>query len=172
MQYAHTSDAKPFTLRKTWTHPVTRQTHMGMEVRSAEQLAALGLYPVRREPLEPGASGYGEMTLIGNEFVIPSLPGDPNAVHEAYLDGLSCSRTQAWIAIDDATNGLVFAYPIDLATPFNGWRTGPSRTLRELAFLNHEVWKYRDPIVQSVGTQLFGLSDAQLITLFEYARQQ
>jgi hypothetical protein len=171
-QYAHTSDQKPFILRPTWKHPVTKTTHMGMEVRTPEQLAALGLYPVRREPLEPGASGYGEMYLYDGEFVIPSLPGDPDAVQQAYLDGLSCSRTQAWISIEDATNGLVFDTPIDLTTPFNAWRTDPTRTLRELAFLNHEVWKYRDPIVQSVGTQLFGLTDAQLITLFEYAKKQ
>ena len=147
---------------------------MGLNVLSNADLAALGWYPARREPLEPGAPGHGDAYLDdgAGEIVIPSLPGDPVAAHEAYLDRLSCTRTQAWIAIDDATNGLVFATAIDLTTPFNAWRLDPGRTIKELAFLNHERWKYRDPIVQLVGTQLFGLTDEQLITLFEYARQQ
>ena len=102
--------------------------------------------------------------------IIPSLPGDPVAAQEQYLDNLQCSRTQALIAIEDATNGLVFDTPIDLKTPFIAWRDSPERTLTDQAFLDHPTWMYRDSRIQAVGIGLFGLTDAQLITLIEYAK--
>ena len=160
MQYAHTSDAKPFTLRKTWTHPVTHQTHMGMEVRSDEQLAELGLYPVRREPLEPGASGYGEMTLVGNEFVIPSLPGDPVAAHEAYLDTLSCTRLQDRLE-------LIAREHWDAVMQWAENEGG----IAQAFFADAAVWRYRDPSFQA-GASALGLSDDAQIDMIVSARQR
>ena len=159
-QYAHTSDQVPFTLRKTWTHPVTHQTHMGMEVRSAEQLAALGLYPVRREPLEPGASGYGEMTLIGNEFVIPSLPGDPVAAHEAYLDTLSCTRLQGRLELIDRGHWDAVMQ----------WAQAEAGAVHAF-FEDAPRWEYRDSSFQA-GAEALGLTDDERIAMLESARQR
>jgi hypothetical protein len=131
---------------------------MGMEVRTPEQLAALGLYPVRREPLEPGASGYGEMTLIGNEFVIPSLPGDPDAVHERYLDGLSCTKRQGMLEL--AHRGLIAQIEALIE----------AGTLEDQIWYAHEdTWRFRDPRVQAIGTEL-ALDESALIEMFEAAK--
>jgi hypothetical protein len=80
-QYAHINDAelKPQRLPRTpWRDPQTGITHH-LYSYDDTRLAALGWYPVRREELEEGATGWGEMYLDDqtNEFVIPSLPADP-----------------------------------------------------------------------------------------------
>jgi hypothetical protein len=170
MQYANISDLIPQRLPCSYTHE--GKLYMGLDAMTDAQLATLGWYPVRREPLAEGATGWGEMYADDqtNEFVIPSLPANPEAAHERYLDGLQCTRTQALIAIEDATNGLVFETPIDLKTPFIAWRDAPERTLTDQAFLDHPTWKYRDPRIQAVGIGLFGLTDEQLIALIEYAK--
>ena len=172
IQYAHTSDLTSRRLPTQWRDPTTGNTIMGLSLLSDGERAALGWYPVERQPLEPGATGYGDAYLdeATQTVVIPSLPGDPVAAHEQYLDSLQCSRTQALIAIEDATNGLVFDTAIDIKTPFLAWRDSPERTLTDQAFLDHPTWKYRDPRIQDVGVGLFGLTDEQVIALIEYAK--
>jgi hypothetical protein len=79
--YAYTYDEEPKSQRlpsKPWRDPQTDITHH-LYSYDDSRLAALGWYSVRREELEEGATGWGEMYLDDqtNEFVIPSLPADP-----------------------------------------------------------------------------------------------
>jgi hypothetical protein len=82
-QYAHIHDKEPKPQRlltKPWRDQQTGITHH-LYSYDDTRLAALGWYLVRREELEEGATGWGEMYLDDqtNEFVIPSLPADPAA---------------------------------------------------------------------------------------------
>lgn len=88
-QYAHTSDQNPRALPAQWIDKTTGNTIMGLSLMSDAELAEIGWYPVRYEPLESGASGYAPIELIGNEFVIASLPAD--------IDDLKAQKQQARI---------------------------------------------------------------------------
>jgi hypothetical protein len=113
-QYAHITESTQRSLQAQWTDPATGNTIMGLSLLSDAELAALGWYPVRREPLEPGASGYGEMTLIDGEYVIPSLPADL----EAYRAQKQQARVQAVISARQA--GFQFAGHV-VASDTDSW---------------------------------------------------
>ena len=94
MQFAYTSELKPRALPAQWTDPASGNTIMGLSLLSDTELASLGWYPVRREPLNPGASGYAPIELISNEFVVASLPADL----AAYKEQKQQTRVEAVIA--------------------------------------------------------------------------
>ncbi len=97
-QFAHVTNQAPCRLPNQWTDPLHGSTIIGLSLMSDAELATIGWYPVRREAMNPGASGYGEMTLIDGEFVIASLPAD--------LDNLKAQKQQARIdAVVSARQG-------------------------------------------------------------------
>lgn len=161
-QHAHTSDLKPRRLPNQWRDPETGNTIMGLALLSPTELAALGWYPVTREPLAEGADGYGDAYLdeAAQQVIIPSLPADPEAAHERYLDGLSCRKRQGMLEL--AEMGLLEA----VETYFE------NASLDAQIWFEYETdWRFRDPRVQAVGEHL-ELSESQMVQMFESARQR
>ena len=178
--YAHTTDLLPRRLPRTWADPATNLLHMGLPALSAADLAALGWYPVRREPLNDGASGYGPLQFdeAAQEYVIPSLPADSDAALQQWRESASVPRLNALIAIEDASTGFVTAlndaeglplFP-DLAAQVQAWASDPARTLKERAYFDSTQWRRLDPLLISIGIA-FGLSELQLDALVKYAQQ-
>lgn len=157
-KYAHTTDLTPKRLPQSFTHE--GKLIMGLDAMTDAQLAEIGWYPVVREPLEPGASGYGKMKLVGDKFVTPSLPGDPEAVQEAYLDNLSCTRLQ----------GRLELIAQGLWTAVQDWAVSAGEA--EIAYFEDaQTWRFRDATLQAAATGM-GLTEEQVIGMFESARQR
>ena len=132
---------------------------MGLSLMSNSELAALGWYPVRYEPLESGASGYGEMILVDGEYVIPSLPADYESALSQWRATAHVERLQARLAlIQNNFWESVVVYFSD-----------PSRTTVERAFWEDaRTWRRDDPTVMAAGAAL-GLTEAQVDDLFKLA---
>jgi hypothetical protein len=134
--------------------------HHGLYSYDDAKLASLGWYPVRREELAEGATGWGEMYLDDqtNEFVIPSLPADPEAAHERYLDRLQCTRLQARLEL--LAQGLwdaVMAWAVSA-----GGET-------QAFFEDAQNWQFRDASFQA-GVAALGLTEEQAIAMMESAK--
>jgi hypothetical protein len=155
MQYAHESNQQPRTLPAQWTNPATGDTIMGLSLLSDTELAALGWYPVRREPLEPGASGYAPIELIDNEFVIASLPGDPeqhlattkSAKYQERIDALLAARNAGFQfngkKVDsDQDSRILISGAVQLATL--AMMTGTPEALAQFSASLGAGWRYSD----------------------------
>ncbi|AFL75404.1 DUF4376 domain-containing protein [Thiocystis violascens] len=137
-QYAHIDNPIPQKLPHEFQH--AGGLTMGLDAMSAERLAELGWYPVRREPLEPGASGYAPIELIGSEFVIASMPGDLEAVKAQK----HAERHTALIAARDA------------GFDYDGHRFDSDPASRELI---------QQAVIGAMLAQSMGMTDAQFSTL-------
>jgi hypothetical protein len=161
-KYAYINDAEPKAKvlpTKPWRDTQTGITHH-LYSYDDTRLAALGWYPVRREPLAEGATGWGEMYADDqtNEFVIPSLPANPEAAHERYLDGLQCSRLQARLELlAQSLWDAVMAWAVSA-----GGET-------QAFFEDAQNWQFRDASFQA-GVTALGLTEEQAIALIEYAK--
>jgi hypothetical protein len=100
------------------------------------------------------------MTLVDGEFVIPSLPGDPDAVQQAYLDGLQCRKRQGMLEL--ASRGLLDQVEalIEAGT-----------TEDKIWYAHEDTWRFRDARVQAIGAAL-PLDEAAMVDMFEAAKQR
>ncbi|AFL76234.1 hypothetical protein [Thiocystis violascens] len=158
-QYAHIDNPIPQKLPHEFQH--AGGLTMGLDAMSDERLAELGWYPVRYEPLEPGALGYAPIELIGSEFVIASLPGDLAVAEQQRLEEMTCSKLQAKLAI--AALGLV--------ADFMAWKAAldPVTDFVTLAFLEDaQTWRRLDPTFVAAMTAL-RKTDAEADAFFELA---
>jgi hypothetical protein len=80
------------------------------------------------------------------------------ATHEAYLDGLECTRLQGKLALIQA--GLWAQYEALIASLL------PTLTPEQRVFVEDaQVWKYRDPVLQAFVAAL-GMTEEQAAALF------
>lgn len=89
----------------------------------------------------------------------------------------SVERVQALLTLQDAQDGLIPAlndaqgaplFPT-LAADVLAWRNDPARTLAEIGLFDHGIWRRDSDLMAAIGAG-FGLSDAQIDTLFRAAR--
>jgi hypothetical protein len=159
-QYAHIDNPIPQRLPHEFDH--AGGNTMGLDAMSDDRLAALGWYPVRREPLEPGASGYAPIELIGSEFVIASLPGDPAVVEQQRIDAMTVTALQGMLAINAS----------GITAGFLAWKAtlDPITDFAALAFFEKATeWRRDNPYLIQGATAL-GLTGEQIDQLFELAR--
>ena len=146
-QYAHTTDHTPRQLPKTWLDPNTNQLIMGLPALEPSALADLGWYPVRYEPIEPGATGRGDLYFdeAAQAFIVPSLPGDPDAALQQWRNSAQITALQAMLAIDS----------LGYTQHYETWANHPDRTFAEKAFINKaQHWTRNDALFNAAADAL------------------
>ena len=154
-QYAHIDNPVPQRLPRSFQHATGLL--MGLDAMTDAQLADLGWYPVRRAELEPGAAGWGDLTLDpdAGEWVYPSLPGDAsvalaNAKSQKYqerLDALLAARNAGFLfngkLVDsDQVSRLLISGAVQLATL--AMMAGTPEALAQFAASLGAGWRHSD----------------------------
>lgn len=135
-------------------------------------LAALGIYPHHTED-GPAPLGYTEWDLIDGAYyrqpdgteqqIADAIAAQAAAAHDAYLDGLECTRLQGKLALIAA--GLWDQYESLIATML------PTMSAAQRVFVEDApTWKFRDPVLQAFAAAIEGLGESELVALFEHAR--
>lgn len=185
--YAHRSDHIKSRLPRSWNDPYTGSYYMGLDTMTLEELADLGWYPVRLEPLEPGAAGHGEFPSepTNGEWVIPSLPGDPsialtNAKTQKYqqrLDALLNARNGGFLfngkRVDsDQESRMLISGAVQLATL--ALMAGTPEALAQFAASLGAGWRYSDGTIaatDATGMIALGTALAERIAVCDAVSQ-
>ena len=139
----------------------------------AATLATLGIF--KHETVEGDAPlGYSDWSQDADGIYWRTPASSPEerqaaldaqaaAAHEAYLDGLECTRLQGKLALIQAD--LWDHYEALIAAML------PAMTPAQRVFVEEApVWKFRDPVLQAFAASIEDLDEAGLIALFEMAR--
>lgn len=157
--YAHITAPVPQRLPNSWQS--ANGLIMGLPGLSSADLAEFGWYPVRYEPLEPGADGYGEIVLINGVYVVKSLPADPE---------ISLSKKRAEMVIT-ALQGMRAIKHAGLVEQFINWKNSldPINDFETIAFFEKaQTWERKNEFLIQGATAL-KLTDEQLDDLFAIA---